>query len=68
MSATYVGDEYSRYIWIGMNVNEVAAPFNEQEDKLSLWTKARWYAISPAFAKLFLRAGAQVCQAEEFPH
>ncbi|MGW8392219.1 hypothetical protein [Pseudoduganella sp. HUAS MS19] len=55
-----------------MIVSDVSTLVEEQENKQqSLWAKiegSRWYAIPPALAESFLKAGAQVCQAEELPH
>lgn len=55
-----------------MIVSDVTTLVDEQSKKQqSLWAKiegSRWYAIPPALAESFLKAGAQVCQAEELPH
>lgn len=51
-----------------MIVKDVTTLVDELEGKQqSLWAKmegCRWYAIPPALVESFLKAGAQVCQAE----
>lgn len=55
-----------------MIVNDVTKLVDAHENKQQpMWAKiegSRWYAIPPAMAESFLKAGAQVCQAEELPH
>jgi hypothetical protein len=54
-----------------MIVNDVSTMVDKQDSKqFPLWAKidgSHWYAIPPALAESFLRAGAQVCQADELP-
>lgn len=54
-----------------MIVKDVTTLIDEQESKQqSLWAKiegSHWYAIPPTLVESFLKAGAEVCRAEELP-